>query len=102
MTSPWLKGAVANHPLYALYALYGLFRFAQFLLEVPTVQMVEVAACHQFLNRKNDVIGTVFEMAKIPDSACKAVPVQEQISRVIGWKMSFDAIPGMPGLSLHP
>ena len=74
-------------PFFVLYSLYLLFRFAQFLLEVPTVRMIEYAVCHQRLNG--------VALFGLDEAACKASNIQEEVARIVGWKLSFDAIPGM-------
>lgn len=92
-------------PIFMLCILCLLFRFAYFLVEVPTVRMIEHAACQQQLGRAGP---------DPPDeTTCKGHAVQEQVSMIIGWKMSFDAAPGMsfafllfikelPWLTTHP
>jgi len=79
------------------YLLYFLFRFAQFLLEVPTVRMIEYAACHQQLNQIQNSASPM--LTDLDETACKTPAVQEQVARMVGWKMSFDSVPG--ALSFH-
>lgn len=78
--------------LWVPYILYLLFRFAQYISEVPTVRMIEYAACHRLSDRA--MIGAVLD-----ESDCKTTAIQDTISWVMGWKMSFDAA---PGTSLSP
>ncbi|SMQ53072.1 unnamed protein product [Zymoseptoria tritici ST99CH_3D7] len=64
--------------------MFLLFRFAHFLLEVPTVRMIEHAICHERIQSVD------------PDeSACKTALIQRQVSNVLGWKICCDAIPGV-------
>lgn len=81
-----------HSPLMIPYIPYTLFRFAQFLLEVPTVRMIEYAVCHQQL----DYVGlrAASMLPELDETVCKLAAVQEQVARLVGWKMSFDAVPG--------
>ncbi|KEY64049.1 Sat21 [Stachybotrys chartarum IBT 7711] len=75
-----------NTHLVLPFILYLLFRLSHFLLEVPTVRMIELAACHQHLR---------LDHGPLNEAACKTPPVQEHVSLVVGWKMTFDSIPGL-------
>ena len=81
-----------HFPIWIPYILYLLFRFAHFLLEVPTVRMIEHAVCHQQLNRVG--LDAASMLPELNEKACKTAAVQEQVARIVGWKMSFDAAPG--------
>ena len=86
------NGVMRNAPLWILYVQYLLFRFAHFLLEVPTVRMIENAVCHQQLDH---VRLELFSKLTEPDEmVCKTALVQDQVARIVGWKMAFDAVPG--------
>jgi hypothetical protein len=80
-----------SHP-FTPCGFYFLFRFAYYLLEVPTVGMIEYAVCHQQLDHVNSM------STALDEAACRTPPVQEQVARIVGWKMSFDAVPGVLSL----
>ena len=84
---------IKHRTLWVPYILCLLFRFAQFLLEVPTVRMIEYAVCYQQLNHVG--LGAApIAPDDLNEKACKVAVVQEQVARIIGWKLSFDAAPG--------
>jgi len=93
MLPPLFVDVTKKSRLWILYILYLLFRFAHFLLEVPTMRMIEYAACHQQHHRLGS--DAISMLAELDEAACKTATVQEQVTRVVGWKMSFDAIPGV-------
>ncbi|UPK93467.1 hypothetical protein LCI18_004402 [Fusarium solani-melongenae] len=93
MLSSLLTKATDNAALGLPFLLYLLFRFAYFLVEVPTVRMVEHATCHQQLDGRE--LGLVSLLTDFDEERCKTVPVQQQVSSIIGWKMCFDAVPGL-------
>ena len=72
-----------------LFALYITFGFATLLLEVPLVALLERAICYRHFQ--------VADSAREPlgEGACKVSEVQDVLSQMVGWKMFFDALPGM-------
>lgn len=79
--------------LLAIYILYLLFRFAHFLLEVPTVRMIENALCHQHVESSS--VPSVPAAAAFDESMCKGAAVQDKLANILGWKLSLDALPGI-------
>jgi hypothetical protein len=71
---------------YLPFALYILSAFATLLIEVPIVRLTEQALC----NRHFRTIGT----SGIEEAACKIPEIQDLLAKIVGWKMSFDALPG--------
>ncbi|KAL2680345.1 hypothetical protein Neosp_007942 [[Neocosmospora] mangrovei] len=94
MLSSLLTKVTDNATLGLPFLLYLLFRFAFFLVEVPTVRMVEHAACHQQLDGGG--LSLVSLLTDFDEERCKTAPVQQQVSSIIGWKMCFDAVPATP------
>jgi hypothetical protein len=68
------------------FALYILSAFATLLLEVPIVRLTEQAIC----NRHFQDLGA----RDIEEVACKISEIQDLLAKIVGWKMSFDALPG--------
>lgn len=87
-----LKLVAKNSSIWVLYLLYFSFRFAHFLLEVPTIKMIEYAACNRELNPA-PYAGT-YTGSGLDDGRCNVTSVQTQISTITGWKLSFDALAG--------
>lgn len=69
------------------YHLYTLFGFAVMLLEVPIIRLFERAICDRHFRS--------VARSAIDEGACKIPEVQDLLAKVVGWKMSFDALPGM-------
>ena len=80
------------------YVLNLLFRFAYSLLEVPTVRMIEYAICHRQVDEVKLDVMTI--LSKASETSCKAAAIQGQVASTVGWKMSFDAIPGVYAVPL--
>ncbi|KAL9587063.1 MAG: hypothetical protein Q9212_000515 [Teloschistes hypoglaucus] len=63
--------------------LQFLISFAKHIVEVPTIRLFELAACHRYYGRSVD------------DRLCKAPAVQNELSTLTGWKFGLDAVPGL-------
>ena len=107
----WLKGMSLSQetstgriqsPLVFPFVVYTLVSFATLLLEVPLIRLFETAICNRhYLLRGNAIIAFVND--DVDESACKIPAVQDLLANVVGWKISFDAIPGIPNpLCLSP
>ena len=75
------------------FLIFFLMKFANLLLEVPTVRLLEKAICQRYYLDLGPLRRIILE-DEVNESNCKIPMVQEVLSSVIGWKMSFDAIPG--------
>ncbi|EJT80754.1 hypothetical protein GGTG_00748 [Gaeumannomyces tritici R3-111a-1] len=67
------------------FALYILFNFVTLLLEVPIVRLLEHAICYRRLGGDGAV----------DERNCKIPAVQDSLASITGWKMFFDAVPGL-------
>ena len=75
------------------FALYLSVSFANQLIEIPLLRLLENAICHRhYRSNRNDSL-SVFN--NIDEIQCKIPAVQDQLSDVIGWKICLDAIPGI-------
>lgn len=59
MVASRLARVFAHSRMFTPYAAYFLVLLANFLLEVPTVRMVEHAACHQ-LTREQGILSVIY------------------------------------------
>ncbi len=75
------------------FALYILVSFATQLIEIPFLRLFEKAIC----NRHYRSIGhqSPFVVNDVDETSCKIPVAQDQLSDVVGWKIFFDAIPGI-------
>jgi hypothetical protein len=75
--------------LVGLFVLYFGFILTGALVEVPLVRLVEQAICNQHFHA-----ASLSPPHRIDESDCKIPDVQSVLVYVIGWKLSFDAMPG--------
>ncbi|GAW23526.1 hypothetical protein ANO14919_130860 [Xylariales sp. No.14919] len=92
-----LKSIIESSSIWLLYLLYFSFRFAHFLLEVPTIRMIEYAACNRELDLAPHV--SSYTRGGPNDGRCNIPSVQTQISTITGWKLSFDALAGLVSIA---
>ena len=71
------------------FLLFFLISFARHIVEVPTIRLFELAACHQYYSR---VEGAVGHDRVIDDRICKVPAVQNELSTLTGWKFGLDAV----------
>ncbi|KAI0399865.1 major facilitator superfamily domain-containing protein [Xylaria palmicola] len=88
-----LKRVIESSSIWILYLLYFSFRFAHYLLEVPTIRMIEYAACKRELSPA--LRPTTYTPSGPDGVRCNTTSIQTQISAIIGWKLSFDALAGL-------
>lgn len=101
-TSSWNKTITAvigifSHPhahlLFSVFALLLLGNFSYFLLEVPIVRLIERGVCREYY--ASNPVSTALRSGDIDESLCKLAPIQNTLAAIMGWKISFDAVPGM-------
>lgn len=69
--------------------LYFLISFSKHIVEVPSIRLFELAACHSYYARQQGSIGN--HGYGMDDRLCKAPAVQNELSTLTGWKFGFDA-----------
>jgi hypothetical protein len=75
------------------FVLYFCVTFAIQLLEVPIVRLFESAICDRY--HRSVVVTSVHAFGDTDEASCKIVIVQDELAKVVGWKVSFDAFPGI-------
>lgn len=78
--------------LLCTFTQYFLASFAKHVVEVPFIALLERTICRQYYRSRGD--GALRDAQEISGNLCKAVPVQNKLAYVVGWKFSFDALPG--------
>lgn len=101
-TSRWLKSNLAAWKEFLLhdetpillctFALYILASFAKHVIEVPSIALFEQTICTQYYRQHGNA--AAYDTEEFAGSLCKVVPVQDKLATVVGWKLSFDAVPG--------
>lgn len=82
-----------THLLFSVFALLLLGNFSYFLLEVPMVRLIERGVCREY--HASHPGATSRSLGDIDESLCKLAPIQNVLASIMGWKISFDAVPGM-------
>ena len=84
---------MARSLLVSTFILYFCVTFAIQLLEVPIVRLFENAICDRYYR---SVESASFHIhSDIDEKACKISGVQDELAKLVGWKVSFDALPGI-------
>ncbi len=95
----WLRPAVAVKKFWSGQStpvlcctclLYFLISFSKHIVEVPTIRLFELAACHADYARQDGFIG--HHGYGVDDRLCKVPAVQNELSILTGWKFGFDAM----------
>lgn len=87
VTNFWTGGA--RPILLCTFLLQFLISFAKYVTEVPIIRLFELAACHQYYDHQNRVVGPV---DRINENLCKVPQVQDELSLLTGFKFGFDAV----------
>ena len=80
-------------PLILPFALYLSVSFATQLLEIPLLRLFENALCNRHYRFMGDDSLSLYN--NVDEILCKVSAVQDQLSDLVGWKICFDAIPGI-------
>ena len=87
--APFLKS-----PSILPFALYISVSFATQLLEIPLLRLFENAICNRHYRFVTDNSLVAFSN-NVDEISCKISAVQDQLNDVVGWKLCFDATPGI-------
>ena len=82
-----------SHPstpiLFCTFLLFFLISFSRHIIEVPTIRLFELAACHEYYSHLRGAIGH----DRGPDGRlCNVPDVQNELSTLTGWKFGLDAM----------
>lgn len=80
------------------FALYFLASFAKHIIEIPFIALLENTICTQYYRHHGNP--AVHDTPQFAGRLCKIVYVQDKLATVVGWKFSFDAVPGKRYFSL--
>lgn len=67
-----------------------LYTFNYYLLVIPTQQLYENAICREYYK---DRVWTTLQNPN--ENRCKVPQIRSRLATLLGWKMSFDAVPGL-------
>jgi hypothetical protein len=73
-----------------IYVIYFFSNFAGVLLDVPTIRLFERAVCAKWYRSH-----APHDLNDIDERFCKISPVQSEVAFLVGWRVSFDALPGL-------
>ncbi|RMZ90263.1 hypothetical protein DV736_g2530, partial [Chaetothyriales sp. CBS 134916] len=88
-----MRNSVENQStIVAAYVLYFAVTFATLLLEIPLVRLFERSICTRYYHASvhESTLGN-----GVDESLCKVAAIQDELSMVVGWQMSFNALAGL-------
>lgn len=75
--------------------LQFLISFAKHIIEVPTIRLFEIAICNRYYRNSQALGPSIFNGGLIDESNCKLPQIQNELAFLVGWRFSFDALPGI-------
>lgn len=76
--------------LFCTFLLYFLTSFSRHIVEVPTIRLLELAACHQYYAHIGGAAGD--HQSGVHGRLCNLPAVQNELSTLTGWKVGLDAV----------
>ena len=73
------------------FTVYFFMALATLTTEVPLVRPLERAVCNSYYRSHSDF--RTDAQKPVDESLCKVADIQDTLAFVVGWKMSFDALP---------
>jgi hypothetical protein len=84
------NSSIQWHSLASLAVIILLYLFSNYMRVVPALRLYESAICRQYYHKQD---GKWYP--DIDEGQCKIPEIQSSLSTLIGWKMAFDALPGL-------
>jgi MFS family permease len=78
------------HNLASLAVIILFNLFSNYMLVIPALRLYENAICRQYYHKRD---GKWY--SDIDEGQCKIPEIQSSLATLIGWKMAFDALPGL-------
>jgi len=75
--------------------LQFLISFAKHIIEVPTIRLFEIAICNRYYRNSQALEPSIFKGKHIDERKCKIPQIQNDLAYLVGWRFSFDALPGL-------
>ena len=88
-----LRDFVYGNPiLICTFGLQFCNYFAKHVLEVPIIKLLEFAICDRYYAIHGEESGPAHR--PINEHSCKIPAIQNELTLLVGWKFTFDALPG--------
>jgi hypothetical protein len=87
-----LRNTNSRHILLCVFALIVLNQFCWYLLEVPTVSLVEMVICERYYENNGHAVD-LQSNGGVGERLCKIPAIQSELAKIVGLKPMFDAIP---------
>ena len=62
------------------------------MVEVPMIKLFEQAICDRYYAVHSDLVTAV--TGPVEERLCKIPAIQNELAALVGWKFTFDALPG--------
>lgn len=94
-----LKDFLYENPiLICTFCLQFCNYFSKHVVEVPIIKLFEQAICDRHYAVHSDVRSAA--AGSIDEQMCKIPAVQNELAGLVGWKFTFDALPGKYALKV--
>ena len=67
--------------------------FSKHVIEVPIIKLFEQAICERYYAANDELLQTM--AGSIDEQLCKIPAIQNELASLVGWKFTFDALPGI-------
>jgi MFS family permease len=84
------NASIQWHSLASLTVIILFYLFSNYMLVIPALRLYENAVCRQYYHKRD---GKWY--SDIDEGQCKIPEIQSSLATLIGWKMAFDALPGL-------
>jgi MFS family permease len=84
------NASIQWHSLASLAVIILFYLFSNYMLVIPALRLYENAICRQYYHKRD---GKWYP--DIDEGQCKIPEIQSSLATLIGWKIAFDAVPGL-------
>ena len=64
------------------------------MIEVPIIKLFEQAICDRYYAANDELLMNLVA-GPIDENLCKIPAIQNELASLVGWKFTFDALPGI-------
>lgn len=99
LASSWFPGPLRDglrretRIIVCVLCLQFLISFAKHIVEVPTIRLFEIAICNRYYRDRRGFQRPLQSFSQIDEEKCKIPHIQNDLSSLVGWRFSFDALP---------
>jgi MFS family permease len=84
------NASIQWHSLASLAVIILFYLFSSYMLVIPIFRLCENAICRQHYHKRDGKWDSDMD-----EGQCKIPEIQSNLATLIGWKVAFDALPGL-------